>query len=136
MATQDWLGEISQIKRDCKQTSVVKESNHWYVCFSCEIERQKVEIKEEDTIGIDVGLEHFVTIASDEGIKEIKNPCFFRKGLLKIRYLSRKLSKKRLKSENRWKAKQKLIRHMRRLKTKGKIGFTNFRRHLSKATAR
>jgi transposase len=53
---------------------------------------------------IDVGLEHFATIASDEGIKEIKNPCFFRKSLLKIRYLGRKLSKKRLKSENLWKA--------------------------------
>ncbi|HSW86891.1 MAG TPA: transposase, partial [Rhabdochlamydiaceae bacterium] len=112
-----WLPKIGwvrfrksrEIEGEIKQTTIIKEGNRWYVCFSCKIDKEIVQTQEKSVIGIDVGLEHFATIASDAGIQEIENPRFFQKYLSKITYLSRKLSKKKAKSKNRLKAKLELI---------------------------
>jgi len=111
-----WLPKIGwvrfrksrEIEGKIKQTTVIKEGDRWYVCFACEIEKDVFEAKDEDVIGIDVGLEHFATIASDEGIEEVENPRFFKKYQSKIGYLNRRLSKKKAKSKNRLKAKLEL----------------------------
>ncbi|HSW87273.1 MAG TPA: RNA-guided endonuclease TnpB family protein [Rhabdochlamydiaceae bacterium] len=111
-----WLPKIGwvkfrksrEIEGKIKQTTIIKKGNRWYVCFSCEIEKEIVQTKEKSVIGIDVGLEHFATIASAEGMQEIENPRFFQKYLSKITYLSRKLSKKKTKGKNRLKAKLEL----------------------------
>lgn len=114
---QVWLPKIGwvrfhksrEIEGKIKQTTVIREGRHWHVCFSCEIERENPPTKiAEDTIGIDVGLEHFACIATKSGIEEIKSPRFLNNRLSKIRYLSRKVSKKKKGSKNRLKAKETL----------------------------
>src|SRR5262249_14822140 len=92
-----------------KQTTVIREGKYWYVCFACEIEKEEQNPSTaKDIVGIDVGLEHFATIAAEEGIAEIKSPHFLKNRLSKIKYLSRSLSRKQKKSKNRLKAKQAL----------------------------
>src|SRR5207248_216996 len=99
-----------EIEGEIKQTTVIKEGHHWYVSFSCEVDKEIVPTRSRDTIGIDVGLEHFATIASNQGIEEIESSCFFKKSLSKIRYLSRQVSRKKKRSNQRLKAKLTLAR--------------------------
>lgn len=99
-----WLPKIGwvrfrksrEIEGEIKQTTVIGEGKYWYVCFACDIEKHQEHSVEsaEDIVGIDVGLEHFATIAMETKIEEIKSPYFLNKRLSKIRYLSRRLSKK------------------------------------------
>jgi putative transposase len=111
-----WLPKIGWVKfrksreveGKIKQTTVIREGRYWYVCFACEIARDQAKPSGEEAVGIDVGLEHFATIATETGITEIKSPSFLKKKLTKIRYLSRQLSKKKKMSRNRLKAKQAL----------------------------
>ncbi|MFZ0565034.1 MAG: transposase, partial [Chlamydiales bacterium] len=106
-----WLPKIGwvrmrksrEIEGKIKQTTVIKEGKYWYGCFACEIEKENALLQTGDTIGIDVGLEHFACIATETGIEEIKNPRFFKNRLAKIRYLGRQLSKKEKRSKNRLK---------------------------------
>jgi len=51
-------------------------SGKWEVSLSCELEIQPLQ-KNEASIGIDVGIEHFATLSDG---KEIKNPRFFKTG--------------------------------------------------------
>ena len=98
-----------EVEGEIKQTTVLLEGGDaWYVCFSCEIEQPEVQLEVKDVLGIDLGLEHFATLASNLGIQEIKNPRFFKKDLFKLKYLSRQLSRKKKGSQNRLKAKIKL----------------------------
>jgi putative transposase len=124
-----WLPKIGwvrfrksrEIEGKIKQTTVIREGKYWYVCFACEIEKAQQPCKTaKEVLGLDVGLEHFATVAKEEGIEEIKSPRFLKKKLTKIKYLSRSLSRKEKKSKNRLKAKQALnaaharIRNQRR----------------------
>lgn len=123
-----WLPKIGwvrfrksrEIGGKIKQAIVIKEGSYWYVCFSCEMEMNRLDIKEKDIIGIDVGIEHFATIASDHGIEEIKNPHFFCKRLSKIRHLNRSLSKKKKRSSNCLKAKEALNAEHARIRNQRK----------------
>jgi putative transposase len=136
-----WLPKIGwvrfrrsrELEGEIKQTTVIKEGKYWYVCFACEIAKEQVEIKGEDTIGIDVGLEHFATIASDQKIEEIDNPRFFQRRLSKIKYLSRRLSKKKAKSRNRLKAKEKLNIEHAKIKNQRKDWLHQLSTHLVKS---
>ena len=84
-----WLPKIGwvkfrksrEIEGEIKQTTVIREGKYWYVCLACEIKKdeQKPIESAKDIVGIDVGLEHFATIATDEGIEEIASPCFLEK---------------------------------------------------------
>jgi putative transposase len=124
-----WLPKIGwvryrksrEITGKIKQTTVIKESKYWNVCFVCEIEQEQQNPSTvKDIVGIDVGLEHFATIAKKEGIVEIKSPRFLKKKLTKIKYLSRHLSRKQKKSKNRLKAKQALNAAHARIKNQRK----------------
>jgi putative transposase len=124
-----WLPKIGwirfrksrEVQGDIKQTTVIKEGKHWYVCFSCEWTEvdQTSCAHEKNVVGIDLGLENFATIVSDTGFEEIPSPRFLRKGLSHLKYLSRQLSKKVKFSKNWCAAKAKLqifhakIRHSR-----------------------
>ena len=59
-------------------------------------------------IGIDLGLENFAIIASNRGIEEVANPRFLKRELKHLRFLSRQVSKKKIGSSSRKKAKEKL----------------------------
>ena len=101
-----------EIEGAIKQTTVIREAGHWYVCFSCEFEVNELRrpLCQETVIGIDVGLSTFATIAEGESniVREVENPRFLKRGLQKLQFLSRQLSKKKYKSANWFKAKHKL----------------------------
>lgn len=88
-----------------KQTTILYERGGWYVCFSVEWQ-QEFEKKPEHSsvIGIDLGLESFAIIGSEIGIEKVANPRFLNKQLSHLRYLSRQVSKKKKKGQNRKKA--------------------------------
>ena len=101
-----------EIEGTIKQVTIVKEAEHWYVCFSCEIEREMpvVQLSEASAIGIDVGLTHYATLAKgfDNVIEEIENPRFLRRSLPILRHLNKNLSRKKFRSKNWYKAKLEL----------------------------
>lgn len=103
--SRDILGEINQ-------TTVKKEGKHWMVCFSCEYESSvpEYDLELSKSLGIDMGLATFATFAKGafNEVEKVKNPRFLKKGLKKLQYLSRDLSRKTKKSRNWYKARQKL----------------------------
>jgi putative transposase len=115
--SRDILGEI-------KQTTVIREGDHWYVSFSTEQtipDPVPAPIAVEKAIGIDVGLKHFATMAAGKNHTPtyVNNPRFFTKFLPRLRVLSKRLSRKVKGSRNRTKARIQLaklharIRHCR-----------------------
>jgi len=113
-----------EIEGEIKQTTVVREADHWYVSFSCAIEAPDiapVPISEEKAVGIDMGLKSFATMASGPRniSQHIRNPRFFTQYLPRLRVLAKRLSKKMKGSKNWLKAKLQLsklharIRHCR-----------------------
>lgn len=89
-----------EIEGKIKQTTVIKEGKYGYICFACEIEKDNPLLQTEDTIGIDVGLEHFACIATETGIEEIKSPHFLKSRLAKIKYLGRLLEERKKKQKS------------------------------------
>ena len=104
-----------------KQTTILREVDHWYVAFSTEQEVSDpppVPIEEERAIGIDMGLKHFATMASGCNHKPtyVPNPRFLTQHLPRLRVLARSLSKKVKFSRNWYKAKAKLTKLHSRIK--------------------
>jgi len=103
------------IQGKIKQTTVTREGDHWYVAFSTEEEVQDpppMPIREERAVGIDMGLKRFATLASGSENQPtyIDNPRFFKHHLPRLRILSRRLSRKKKGSHNRFKAKKQLAK--------------------------
>lgn len=118
------LRKSREIEGMIKQTTVLREGEHWYVAFSTEKEipdPKLAPIREEKAVGIDVGLKTFATLASGSHNKStyIPNPRFFTQYLPRLRVLARRLSKKVKFSKNWQKARKQLsklharIRHCR-----------------------
>ena len=107
-----------EIEGEIKEVTVIQEGFAWYICFSCEIERELPNIQHKNVIGIDLGIEHFAMIAKETGIEEIENRRFLNRDLKKLKYLSRRLSKKQKKSQNRLKAKYQLAKIHARIRSK------------------
>ena len=102
-----------EIQGDIKETTIVQEGEHWYVCFSCEWEKsapQPAPIDEERAIGIDLGIKHFAVSASGtSNIPQfISNLRIFNRLLSRLKILSRRLAKKAKGSRNRLKARLQL----------------------------
>ena len=98
-----------EIEGCIKQTTISLNGGKWYISFSCELAKELPSFAEEPSvIGIDVGLENFAIIASDQGVEEEANPRFLRKELKHLSYLSKQLSKKKKGSQNRRKARDRL----------------------------
>ena len=62
---------------------------NWYACFSCEVELEPLPAI-PTTVGIDLGLEKFVTLSTGE---QIDNPRFFRQDEKVLAKAQRRLSK-------------------------------------------
>jgi len=84
-----------------KTVSLKYEGDKWYVVFSCEIPDVPVLPSDKPPVGIDVGLESFLTTSAGE--KE-PNPRCFKTALPELRRRSRAVSRKRLRGKNRRKA--------------------------------
>jgi len=83
-------------------------TNKWYACFAVEINKEIPEKKEiKNIVGIDMGLNNFLT--TDKGEK-IKNQKYLKKSEEKLSKLQRWHSRKKLKGKNRSKSRVKIAR--------------------------
>lgn len=82
------------IKGEIRQATISKTPTGKYfvsiLCETREVVKAKEKIKENTTVGIDLGIKNF--IVSSDG-KEFDNPKFLRKAQSKLKYVQRKYSK-------------------------------------------
>lgn len=98
---------------EMKTCTIKRESNHWYVIFTCEAEQEVVYHPSEESVGIDLGLLHFATLSDGS---TIENPRHWRGAAHKLKKLQEALSRKKRGSKRRRKAAQhvgKAHRHIR-----------------------
>jgi len=88
-------------------TIKVNKAGQWFVVFSCEIKAKKVVHKSKEKVGIDVGIENFLT---DDNGKSISNPRFYVHAEKKLARLQRVHSRRKKRSRNREKARIKVAR--------------------------
>jgi putative transposase len=89
-----------------KSATVKQEADgHWFVCFVSHLELPDVEPACETPVGIDVGLESFLTLDNGE---KVKPPKFYRKAERKLKRLQRQLSRCQKNSRRRARRKQRL----------------------------
>lgn len=94
-----------------KTTTVKRECDQWYVCFSVEYEAAPLP-KVDEAVGIDLGLESFATLFRQpkEGTEDfangykIENPRFFRNAQAKFRRVQRRVARRKKGSNRRRKA--------------------------------
>lgn len=94
-----------------KSATITKEKTGLYFCsFLVDVPVDSVQEPSNFAAGIDFGIKTFAKIQTDSETKEITNPKFTRSNEKKISKLQRKLSKKKLGSKNREKARLKLAK--------------------------
>lgn len=112
-----------------KSATVKQDSDgNWYITFVCHVEVADKTPTLDNAVGIDVGLESFITL--DDGSK-VEPPKFFRKGQKKLKKLQQAVSRCQSGSQNRKKAKVKVAKQ--HCKTKNKRN--DFLHKLSKSLA-
>ncbi len=111
-----WLSKIGEIplimhrmvEGDIKQITIKRHpSEKWYACIVAETEKETPKTENEKVIGIDVGLINYVY---DSDGNHFDNPKCVNMNLGKLRKRQRELSRKRIGSNNRVKAKIKVAR--------------------------
>ena len=88
-----------------------ERSGRWYAIVQVKDELEPLP-RSGKTIGIDVGIRHFLT---DSDGRQIENPKFYERTLNRIRILHRNLSRKQKGSKNREKARIKLAKAYEKL---------------------
>ena len=92
-----------------KNATITRKNNKYYVSFTIEIKEQSSKIiKFPKTVGIDVGLEHFITLSrplffENKYQQKINFPKYYRKTERKLKRAQRILSRKDNDSSNRYK---------------------------------
>ena len=97
--------QIEQIKR----VRVVRRADGYYTQFCIDVERTENHELTGKNIGIDVGLNHFLT--DSDGL-QIENPRFLRKDEKALKKVQRRVSRKKKGSANRAKARNRLGRKL------------------------
>jgi len=91
---------------EIKSATIKQEPNgHWNIIFVSHLQLPDASATCDNPVGIDVGLESFVTLDNGE---KVKPPKFYRKGERKLRRAQRKLSRCKKNSRNRQKAKKRV----------------------------
>lgn len=72
-----------------KTCTIRRKNDKWYACFACEVETKELS-RNENSIGIDLGIENFATLSNGE---KVENPRFFKKAEKQLAKVQRKLSK-------------------------------------------
>jgi putative transposase len=93
--------QLNQIKR----VRVVRRADGYYAQFCLDVERIEKREPTGNTVGLDVGLNHFYTNSNGE---TVENPRYLRKSEKALKRLSRRLSRTEKGSKNRAKARKKL----------------------------
>ena len=101
---RDWKGRIKVVtfKRD--------KCNDWWLCLSVEEDISEVKPTTGESVGIDFGMKHYLTLSDGN---KIESPEFFKRGMVKLRYLNKSLSRKRKGSGNWHRARLTLARFYR-----------------------
>lgn len=99
------------------KTCTVKRTltGKWFVSFTCDIEHKPVKQPVESSIGLDMGLEKFITFSDGE---QVTNPRFFRKEEKALASAQRKFSKQKKASIARIKARKVVARVHERINWK------------------
>jgi putative transposase len=95
--------QIEQINR----VRVVRRSDGYYVQFCMDVERSEKREPTRHTVGLDVGLSHFLT--DSDGI-QVENPRHLRQAEKRLKRVQRRVSRKQKGSVNRRKAVNRLGR--------------------------
>ncbi len=90
-----------------KRVRLVKRADGYYVQFCISVDREEVILPTKNTIGLDMGLNHFYTDSNGE---QVENPRFYRKAEKSMKRSQRLVSRKVKGSSNRRKARVKLSR--------------------------
>jgi putative transposase len=102
-----------------KNCMIKRDSDCWHACFMVEIEvedsDQDKKITSENSIGIDLGISHFITF-SDGSV--IDNPRYLVKSEKKLARKQKRLSKAKKRSKNRKKRKIELAKVHRKIKNR------------------
>jgi putative transposase len=94
-------------KTTIKRVRLIKKADGFYCQFVLDIERVEPLDSTGKEVGIDLGLNHFLT---DSNGGKINNPRFLRKSEKRLKKAQRKLSKKKKGSQKRLKQKSKVAR--------------------------
>jgi len=94
-------------KTTIKRVRLIKKADSFYCQFVLDIERVEPLDSTGKEVGIDLGLNHFLT---DSNGGKINNPRFLRKSEKRLKKAQRKLSKKKKGSQKRLKQKSKVAR--------------------------
>ncbi len=86
-----------KIEGKIKTCTIKRDIDQWYVSFSCEISNP-VPVKIKTKTGIDVGLIDLITLSNGE---QVKPPKFLRESEDKLIHEQKRLSRKKLGSNNR-----------------------------------
>jgi putative transposase len=90
-----------------KSATIKQEAGKWYVVFVAHVELPDAPVSCESPVGIDVGLESFVTLSNGE---KVAPPKFYRKAERKLARLQRQVSRCDKQSKRRQKAKARVAR--------------------------
>ncbi len=85
------------LEGEVKTITVKQEGGHWYVVASCILPDLEPAQKNAPAIGIDVGIESFLTTDTGE---HVENPRFLQQSLKKLRVKQRALSRKKFRGRN------------------------------------
>ncbi len=87
--------------------TISRIANDWYIAFAYEQPKQ-ITKKTIDVVGVDLGIKTLATLST--GVV-FPNPKHYKQALAKLQRLSKKLARKKLGSNRRKKAKNKLAKH-------------------------
>jgi putative transposase len=90
-----------------KTVTLKREAGKWYVIFSCELPDVPVVPNDRPPVGIDVGLESFLTTSDGE---HEPNPVYHKTALPELRRAQRALARKKERGKNRRKSKRKVAK--------------------------
>jgi putative transposase len=90
-----------EIQGKIKTCTLKRQVDGWFVIFAVEEPTPKPLPPSGESVGLDVGLEHFATLSTGE---VIENPQYFRQSERELKIAQRKVSKKKLRGSNRRKA--------------------------------
>lgn len=96
-----------------KTVSLKLECDKWYAVFSCDLGEIQVAPSSNPTVGVDVGIESFLTTSDGE---HMPNPKYLRYELPSLRRAGRSVSRKKKGGKNR----KKSVKKLRKLHTKVK----------------
>ncbi len=120
-----WLSKIGNIRifqhremeGKIKTCTIKKDVDQWYAIFTVDIDRKVENVPIETKTGVDVGLEHLLTLSNG---KEIDPQKFYRKSEESLAWEQRRLSQKKLGSKNRGKQKVKVAKVHRKSRNQRK----------------